>query len=87
MGNKAASNVLKIMHSLGWQGGTVHQLEGVTGLSIIQIHTLHDHKALDNWSFNQGKLFGSLGYSCADLRGIELDFKYDKCFWSGVINN
>ncbi|TRZ52433.1 MAG: hypothetical protein D4S01_02960 [Dehalococcoidia bacterium] len=44
--NKAAENVLVAMHTLGWQGGTIHQVVEATGLTIEQIHEADDIAAL-----------------------------------------
>lgn len=80
------NNTVKIMHSLGWQGGTIHQLLDHTGLSSSDILDLHKHNVTVSYDYNQGKLFASLGGTCYDTKYMYLDYKYNKDFWKGVID-
>lgn len=55
---------LHLMHSLGWQGGTVHQVASATGLKVETVLNLGDHKVeeIENFDpFADGYLWACSG--------------------------
>ena len=43
------TTALHIMHALGWQGGTIHQVASATGLKVETVLNLSDYKVEDSY--------------------------------------
>lgn len=79
------TTTLHLMHALGWQGGTIHQVASATGLKVETVLNLSDYKVEDSYQLQS--YMG--GYSWAREGGKESNIpqwaKGDCHFWLGVL--
>lgn len=80
------TTTLHLMHSLGWQGGTVYQVASATGLKVETVLNLKDTKITDLY---QLEMFNS-GVEWMQGGGGESNIPKDKrgypLFWLGVLS-
>lgn len=80
------TNTLHLMHVLGWQGGTVHQVASATGLNVQTILHLDETKITDSY---QLEMYNS-GFTWASQGGKESTIPRDKrgypLFWLGAMD-
>lgn len=79
------TTTLHLMHSLGWQGGTVYQVASATGLDVNTILNLADRKVEDMDyldTFTDGYLWACAG---GKESKIPPNAKGDVYFWLGVL--
>ncbi|HEH7746046.1 TPA: hypothetical protein SHY03_003015 [Escherichia coli] len=80
------NTTLHLMHSLGWQGGTVHQVASATGLKVETVLNLGDHKVeeIDHFdTFVNGYLWACSG---GGESKIPPGARGDMYFWLGVLS-
>lgn len=80
------TTTLHLMHSLGWQGGTVHQVASATGLQVETILNLADRKVeeIDHFdTFADGYLWACGG---GKESKIPQDARGNVHFWLGVLS-
>lgn len=79
------TTTLHLMHSLGWQGGTVHQVANATGLKVETVLNLSDYKVEDSYQLQSY----TGGFTWAREGGKESNIphwgKGDIHFWLGVL--
>ena len=85
---KAMENpTILLMHAIGWQGGTVHQVAEYTGLSVPDILSLQKHEPYSGLNSPDGA-----GWSC--IRTCSLEWNRERIFpkyhgnidfWAGVL--
>lgn len=82
------TTTLHLMHSLGWQGGTVHQVASATGLKVADILDLHKAPVSNIIAHDHGVKAARL-----DLVAVS-GYAYLSCkyyperlaFWRGVLD-
>lgn len=88
--SKIENCTLVLMHALGWQGGTVHQVSQATGLDVQTILNLDEHTPvkstdpealLDVTDYDVGFMFG-YSSGASDLQY----YKGNKDYWCGVLH-
>lgn len=80
------TTTLHLMHSLGWQGGTVHQVASATGLKVETILNLADRKVeeIDHFdTFADGYLWACGGGKESKIPPAA---RGDVHFWLGVLS-
>jgi len=85
---KAMENpTILLMHAIGWQGGTVHQVAEHTGLPVPDILSLHKHEPYSG-------LNSSACSGWTSVRTCSLEWNQERIFpkyhgnidfWSGVL--
>ena len=85
---KAMENpTILLMHAIGWQGGTVHQVAEYTGLSVPDILSLQKHEPYPGLTSPACKGWCAVR-TCSLAWNKEKIFPahhYDIDFWSGVL--
>ena len=82
------NNTLHLMHSLGWKGGTIHQVVKVVGLDVIDVLDLHKKVVVNVIAYEHGKIAASRdmvkfsGYTSTDRRY----YAERLSFWRGVLD-
>lgn len=84
----AVNPTLTLMHALGWQGGTIHQVSEVTGLEVEQILSLPDYKP-ESTSILSDDSSGWFAVRTCDLsHNLRVNFPAHRgniAFWYGVM--
>lgn len=82
------TTTLHLMHSLGWQGGTVHQVASETGLTVLEVLNLHSSPVSNQIAYDHG--VKALRLAVVDICGAayrSCSYRPDRIsFWRGVLD-
>lgn len=84
------TNLEKLQNLLGLQGGTIHQMVGITGLSVSQIIDLDVLPYEYSKKNVSGKNKGSVASTCSPvwlLDNLVKDFQGNISFWKSALKS